>query len=212
MINILADETARTSAIEYFWEKLGQGNSLASLVLRAVNFDSGTVASLCPNSYDRLEITEFDRGHTIGRASPQPFKIGRVSGLAIPKVTMQEELAELICTYLDFEGVCLIENPLARLGDPWLDRAISRFATYESEIYHLVASPDCDAGKVLQAIVESSYSPLSWGALGRIPMNCLISDLNGVGLRSEGLKKFAENVRCLFVSAYDGEGSLVWQT
>ena len=37
------EEAVRTGAIGHFWQGLGKGNTLASLVLRTVNFQRGTV-------------------------------------------------------------------------------------------------------------------------------------------------------------------------
>lgn len=207
----LRDETTRASAIEYIWEQLRQGKTLAALVLRSVNFSKGTVASLVPDSYGPLETSEFDRGHVIDQGGRQTIKVGTISGIAVPKANVRKELAELICTLLDSEGLCLLENPLARVGDSWLNRAKSRLATHGTDVYHLLTAADCDAAKVCTAIIESSHPPVSWGALGRIPTGRLVCGAEGLTLTTDELKRFAETVRCLFVSAYDGEGCLVWR-
>jgi hypothetical protein len=210
MIASLQDETTRTGAIEYMWEQLTRGKTLASLVLRSVTFHEGTIASLIPDSYGPLEISQFDRGHRIGRGERQMIKLGTVSGVAIPKVSVRGELAELICTLLNSESLCLLENPLAKVGDPWLSGAKSRLATHGTEIYHFLTASDGHVASVCEALLESSHSPSSWGALGRIPTDRSVSGRNRIALTTDELKRFAETVRCLFVSAYDGEGCIVW--
>src|ERR1700726_4843414 len=104
----LRDETTRTRAIDYIWEQLGQGKTLAALVLRTVNFSQGTITSLVPDSYGPLEISEFDRGHVTDQAGRRTIKVGTISGSAVPKANVRKELAELICPLLDSEGLCLL--------------------------------------------------------------------------------------------------------
>ena len=210
MIAHLQNGIERNSAIEYMWEELKQGKTLASLVLRSVNLSKGTIESLVPDSYDPLEISQFDRGHVVGGGERQSFKLGTISGVAIPKIGVREGLAELIRTLLDSESLCLLENHLAKVGDSWLSRAKSRLATHGAEVYHFLTAADCDAAKVCEAILESSHPPLSWGALGRIPTSRLASNPKQIALTTDELKRFAETVRRVFVSAYDGEGYLVW--
>jgi|SRR5579862_5853824 len=210
MITHLQSGIERHSAVEYLWEELRQGKTLASLVLRSVNFSKGTIESLVPDSYNPLEISQFDRGHIIGRGERQTFKLGTISGVATRKIGVPEGLAGLICTLLDSESLCLVENHLARVGDSWLNHAKSRLATHGAEVYHFLTAADCDAAKVRDAILESSHPPLSWGALGRIPADHLTSGPKQIALTTDELKSFANTVRRVFVSAYDGEGYLVW--
>jgi len=137
---IQLQETSRAGAIDYMWIGLRQGKTLAGFVLRAIDFQHGTVEALVPDSYAQNEIQEFARGHAPGSGGGRGIKIGRVSGLAFPKVNVRDELAELIYRLLDARRFCLIENPLASVGDPWLDRAKSRLAIHDGEVYHFLTS------------------------------------------------------------------------
>src|SRR5437868_9278588 len=105
------EEAVRTGAIGHFWQGLGKGKTLASLVLRTVNFQRGTVDSLVPDSYRRNEILEFGSGHATGSGNGRSIRIGNVSGLAFPKVNVRDELAGLIYRLLDAESFCLMEIP-----------------------------------------------------------------------------------------------------
>ncbi len=192
------------------WTGLRQGKTLAEFVLRAIDFQSGTVEALVPDSYARNEIQEFGRGHTAASGEGRRIKIGRIAGLAFPKVNVRDELAELMYSLLDTGAVCLIENPLAREGDPWLNRAKSRLAIHDGEVYHFLTSADRDINKITQALRESHHPPVSWGAIGRVPGDCP-TKAGQAAITSEELARFAETVRCVFISAYDDEGYVVWR-
>ena len=99
------------------------------------------------------------------------------------------------------------ESPSTSLEYPLSNGANKACEMHES----LTNQNESDAAKVCAAIIESSHPPLSWGALGQIPTDRLVSGADGLTLTTDELKRFAETVRCLFVSAYDGEGCLVWR-
>ncbi len=207
---IQLQETSRAGAIDYMWTGLRQGKTLAGFVLRAIDFQHGTVEALVPDSYARNEIQEFGRGHATGSGGGRSIRIGRVSGLAFPKVNVRDEIAELIYRLLDAGRLCLIENPLASVGDPWLDRAKSRLAVHDGEVYHFLTSAERDISKIAQALRESHHPPVSWGAIGRDPRDCP-TKTGRTAITSDELARFAETVRCVFVSAYDDEGYIVWR-
>jgi hypothetical protein len=204
------ENTSRTGAIERLWAGLRGGKALGDLVLRSVNLQHGEVESLVPDSYTPTEVQEFEKGHTFGSGEGRSVTIGRIAGFASRKPNVREELAELIYRLLDADSLCLLENPLATVGDSWLDHAKSHVAIYEAEVYHFLTSADRDIGAIAQAIRESHHPPLSWGAIGRTPINWP-TNTGQVVITTEELERFAETVRCVFISAYDDEGYLVWR-
>ncbi len=91
------EENIRASAVDYMRRQLGQGKSLAKLLLETVDFGQGSVITLSPVPLSPAETIQFDWGHTRPtQATPQRIKIGDTSYLAVPSETANEQLVEAI--------------------------------------------------------------------------------------------------------------------
>jgi hypothetical protein len=213
MMTYLKDAIVRASAIEYMCRTLGQGKTLASLILRNVNLQEGTITVLIPDLYKSIEISEFNRGHLIAsNGRQQRVKVGQISGIALSKVNVGDELVEFVSNLLGSpNSFCILENSLAAVGDPWLERAASRLATSDREVYHFLTSTDHDVVSVHAAVRESRHLPMSWGAVGQVPTKLSSASGRRIVLTTDEVKEFAESVRCVFASAYDGEDYLIWR-
>lgn len=205
---------SRARAVEYMENQLRLGKTLASLLLRTVDFRRGSIASLIPAGYGSAELLEFEKGHLESTGIPQRVQLGSISGLALQKVNAKDDLTELIATALKRPGgYCLLENSLALSSDPWLQRAKSRIAIHETEVYHLLTSNDRDRIAIENAIGDASRSPnvCGCGACGRLAEALAVSSSGQVVLSTDDIKALASSAEYLVVSAYDGEGYLLWR-
>jgi len=210
MMKYLTEPDVRDEAIDYLKEQLANGNTLATLLLETINFQAGNVAILSPVTLGSAQLLEFNWGH----ASQKPedgiqLTIGDRSFSAYPKAGVEEQLAPVIKDWLKKkEYVCLLENELARAGDPWLEHANSCIVLHGAEVYHAVTQPN--GTEILRALGEARSLPVFIGAIGPQPV-IPICAVSGHGTVShEQLKQFAESVSCTFAQAYDGEGYVVW--
>src|SRR6185437_4719523 len=97
------------------------------------------------------------QGHTRqASSSPQTLLIEGTAHAAHPIPSAKRQLADTIYALLgSSEDLCLLENPIAQAGDPWLLRAKSRVLFHGGEVYHALLGVDRDQAKIGNAISEA---------------------------------------------------------
>jgi hypothetical protein len=210
----ILEEVQRAAAISYLRQKLGDGKTLARLLLESVDFATGAVAVLNAIAMSGSLITEFNCGHVpLSPESAQYIKILGQPYLAYPTSNSYEHLTEVIYWSMESpESICLMENMRASPNDPWLKRAKSRLAIYGPEVYHILTKSDRFKEKIEDTLREAESLPVFVGAVGRQPADRIVDDSAHVTISLEQLSAFAKSIRCLFVGAYDGEGYVLWGT
>lgn len=198
-------------AVSYLLKQLKAGKTFASFLPSAVDLYEGTISSLVPEGYSPAALSEFEAGHVASIAAPKTMTVGSISGTALPKPTADEELSRIIAGSLTApNSYCLLENSIAVSGDPWLLKAKSRIVLHGEEVYHLLTST-CESESALVAIREARRSPTLSGAVGHMLKRTNIVGKESV-LATQELQSIAQGVQWIFVSAYDGEGYLIWHS
>src|SRR5205807_1794809 len=160
---------ARSAALSYLKTQLQRGKKFALLLLEALDLDNGDFAVLVANGYSDKDLVELERGHLFGQGPPKPISIGNVSGVAFLTPNAHAELANLLSQKLAAPGrYCLLENYLAAPQDTVLQKARSRIAVYESDVYHLLLHSDSQKISAENAIREARSTPTFLGASGQV--------------------------------------------
>ena len=212
-MSYVKEKNVRASAVQYMRGQLGQGKSLAKTLLETVDFGEGDIIALSPTPLSSTETIQFDSGHTPQtHVKPERIKFGDRTHLAVPTPNANQQLAAMIYDALgNLQSVCFLENFLAEAHDGWLERAKSRIVTNGNEVYHALFSLDrCDKDKIEVAIREWHYLPTSIGAFGNMDDEASAYITSEKTITKGQLTAFARTVQSVFVSAYDGEGCLVW--
>lgn len=208
-MHYLNDESNRSAAILYVESVLSEGHTLAKLLLQRFKPQVGTVFILSPDPLDSSQVLQFDSGHF--PQEPVSATIGGLPGSMSPIADSDDEFTRLICELLEApDSVCLIENFLARAGDPWLQRAKSCVVTHESEVFHAVFSEDHTQDKIADAIREARGIPVFIGVVGRLTSETAGFIQKEKAVTASALESIAETARLVFVGAYDGEGFVLW--
>jgi hypothetical protein len=212
MTRYFDDESSRGTAVDYLRSQLRQGKTLAAFLLSGVNFQQGRIATLTHTALTMKEALEFGQGHeSPAQDSMRKLTVGRISGVACPKPSANKQLVEMIEEVLgQGDSICVLENSLAEPGDLWLKGAKSRVAIYDSEVYHFLMPVDRNETSVTDSIREASGPTNLVGALGRAPVGINFSSSRRFALDRKDLEECARLSQCVFVSAYDGEGYIVW--
>ena len=212
MMTYLAEAAVREAAIDYLKRQLANGNTLATHLLETINFQAGKVIILSPVLLNPTQLLEFSWGHAPEKPEDATqFTIGGQSFLAYPKARVEEQFAQIIEGWLTRrEYVCLLENGLARAGDPCLVHANSSIVLHGVAVYHAVTEVNATATAIVTALREAKSLPVFIGAIGPQPMIPICQESGRGTLSTEQLKQFAEGVSCTFAQAYDGEGYVVW--
>jgi hypothetical protein len=201
MIIPFTTNAARSNAISYMRSELEKDKSLSNLLLKSVNVEAGDFVAL---SAQKLESSEIDN-LSLTNAIPRLFESETLSVNKHPNI--HKELASIIHEYLSNGAhACLLQNSLALKDDPWLGNAKSRIIFYRQEVYHLIL-PSSSPTEILDAIRESSngvqfVGAIFWGGVG------ISNDL----ISSTDLEEIVRTTRSIIVSAFDGEGYLIWNS
>jgi len=92
----LLEEKQRAAAVDYMMQQLGNGKTLAKLLLETVHFERGTVAILNVVQLSETQITEFNWGHVpLDPESAQYVKIQGQPFLAYPTANSYERVTEV---------------------------------------------------------------------------------------------------------------------
>lgn len=188
---------------------MAQGKTVAQLTLDSIDLRSGTSFVLVPRALNPIKILEFELGHsnTDALAPDRSESSNRVS----PIEDASDELVGLIHRFLKgSEDMCIIENSLARAGDPWLQHAKSHIVTSGAEVYHLLYGADHTDVEILEAIRDARRFPTFLGFIGRLPRDVAKLMWNSKVATGESLEIFVDSTLCVFAGAYDGEGYVVW--
>lgn len=209
----IQEGNARVAAVEYIRQQLAQGKSLAKFLLETVDIGAGKVTVLSAVPLDPREIAQYGQGHVSRTNSvPRSIVIEGMTHAAYPTPSANEQLADAVYALLGSPAdLCLLENSIAQVGDPYLMRAKSRLLFHGSEVYHALFSVDQDMARIINAIREAERPPVFVGAVGRAPWSSGgdVTSLHTV--TAEQLADFAKTAHCVFVRAYDGEGYLMWK-
>jgi hypothetical protein len=197
-------------------ERLAVGHTLANLLLDTLDLDSGRVSVFFPAG---LSVDELEHDFEGGDRLPFPPESEWIhyvqdDGLKmvmapIPKA--ESDLIEIALAHVRAsEGhLCILENPLASRGDPWISRAKTRVLFFLDEVYHLAQGTSVGERGIREALTEAETAWETIGALTSLPPEKAISARQRK-LTLEQVKLMAERTVKLFTVAYDGEGYLIW--
>jgi hypothetical protein len=215
MTSYFDDDFSRVTAVDYIRWQLQQGKTLAAFLLRHVDFRQGTVVAFTHTPLSMKETLEFGQGHASpSQDSMRKLTVGEISGVACQKPSASGQLIKVIEEQLarQEENICVLENSLAMPEDAWLKRASSRIAIYDNEVYHVLMSGARSKTSIADAIREARGPTVLVGALGPAPVGINSPISRRIPVDAEDLEEFARRSQCVFASAYDGEGYIVWSS
>ena len=211
MMSSLDQKTERDAAFAHINDKLANGRTLSRLLLKAIQHKVGKYTYLSPKQLTSVECLQFELGHTVAPSAPRAIRVGNITGVASSKVNTQKELAEHIRQWLiDPAHFVLLQNFLAESSDNWLLRAKSQICVCGTEVYYSLLHSDRSNDTISAAIREAEDGHNFVGMVGCIPDGSPIH-ISVQQLSLTDLERIASSAECIFVSAYDGEGYLIWQ-
>jgi hypothetical protein len=189
---------------------LARGNTLAKLLLQHSILRGGSLSILSPDLLDPSQILQFDSGHF--PQEPVQGTVGGLPGSISPVADSDDELVRLIYDRLELpDSVCVMENLIARVSDPWLRQAKSCVVTRDSEVFHVVFKEDHLRDKIAYAISDARRGPDFIGAVGPIDAEMAKVIKEQKAITTSDLERIAEGPWLVFVGAYDAEGYVIWQ-
>jgi hypothetical protein len=170
--------------LDWVKQSLRAGRRFASGVQTTLDLGRGSAVSLAPPEFGSDGLYGFDRSIGI-RASDGDNALDRV-------------LSTVECN----GGTLVIEDELARVGDPFLSRVPDRFSIYGEDILWRLAWPLSQPSAVIRKH-SSGY-----------PTNAflLTSNIDEDKLDEPTAVQLTRSVRLIICAAYDAESFVLWST
>jgi len=203
-------------AIEYIVESLRSCNELSAMLLETFKFESGTVVTYVPVGTADPGLKDLRTGGILRAQTPTEALAESAEGeptyvSAIPN--LDNFLASLVIAHLRSQqsAICLFENHLARLGDPWLGRTrLHTLAAGKTVCHYLIPEDYLDAELVDLTIKKSrSIRPPLVGVLARLNEGVTTAEVGN--LNQHRIRTVLERTEMVIVGAYDGESFIIWR-
>lgn len=208
-----AERSLGPEAVDYLRESLARGKTLSRLLLNEVPLQDGHIMTCVSPDVSADQTLRFHEGGVLPREARATRYVTAKDGKSYrmePVPNTDTWLGALILEALreTVEGICVIEEPIAKATDPYFARLEGRKVVHRNEVYYLLsaAAPAGEDGTIIRQ--ASSIAPPDVGtvasgarALANPPSEIAEADLLRV----------ARSASVVFVRAYDGESHLVWR-
>lgn len=198
-------------AIDYISESLRDGKELSSMILNAVELQSGSVVTYLPTKPASFSINQFRSGGIVGGKPDETLPKHELSAQSrfSPIPNLDHCLISLVTAYLESAtaALCLFENQLAQPSDAWLRNSTLHNLNIGATVCHSLTAKDVLDAELISQTVKKSRSI-------RPPLIGLFTSVsNGKvhALDEASLKTMVEHTQRIVVGAYDGEGFLLWR-
>jgi hypothetical protein len=210
-MRVIYEEFQQPVALAYLRHQLASGKTLSGFLLQAIERKEGELSYFSPGLLSPEKAIEFETGHTFDFSSPRAVEIGNISGILYPTPTTLLELFDFVRGRLaDSDHFSLFEDPLSGPSDPWLEHAKSRILIHGDAVYQFAPYTDEKHENVLNAILEANNALRLVGIVGRMSNVRTPPDFVEQ-LSLAALELIGGSAECIFVSAFDGEGFVVWE-
>jgi hypothetical protein len=204
---IQTKDVTSPESFEYIINQLSLGAKTLSINVSQLPIRNGRVFSFAPQALSDDLLYKFESGDL-------NEKIITTSNSHLVPVENDSRivLTNIICEYLnaDADNYCVIEEPIAMPSDAWVLKSGINYVYIGDEMYYFLDISNCDKNTVEKLIkIGEAYYFLC--VLGKLNID-LHPDTTIKGeINSELIQLMAANIDRLFVTAYDGEGYLMWE-
>lgn len=187
-------EYAKT--INFVVDNLTDTNILSVEILKMVNFREGTFSAILPLNYE--DSYDFGKGLYLSSMSEPVSVNNEVANYIYKKINASEEVA------------CIFDEALLRVTDnKYWEQTEKLMLTYENEIYYLIDKENLSLESVKNMMRVSRAS--TWHSLGMLTFPEL-KLIDNKKLSMENIKDICSKIKMIFLSAYDGEGYVIWES
>jgi hypothetical protein len=202
-------------ALDYLMKnRIIYGHTLSHLLLELLDLREGVITTFLPSDIRQEQLYDFEAGGVLPIPHESTWRyITESSGkksILTPIPRDDSFVLSLIREFLlsNQDHVCIIEEPLAKPSDPCMSRRTTPYMTFGNEVYHFLSGKVRDAE--ITEVVKWSYTIVSFLAILTTPTQT-IKLIDKREITAEELKSLATGTDKIIISAYDGEGYLVWR-
>lgn len=197
---------------EYVRDCLSKGHSLARFLLQRQDLQAGNICTFIPHELDVTKEAMNDPRS--GRLFPpiSPERHEKVSGgVFVPIEHTSTILADVVQAFLQTstQHVCIFEDAMAKPSDPSMLSRDLPWVAYNEEVYYFLPS-GVDHATTMKAISYAfDFYPGLIGAMTSVS-NGETRKHDKQAITEHQLETFAARTIQIVVSAYHGEGYIIW--
>jgi hypothetical protein len=205
-----------SKTLPYIKKCLLSGHTLSKTIIENISLENSWTSTWFPTDGNEENLYNFKYGGII----PEPPKsewhksIGKEGNKAI-WVPIRSVIVPIINTIRIFVSederrICFFDDTLAKSTDSGLSEYSTLLKTYNNEVYHLI-NRERSTDKEIHETINWTYSfwPPIIGILTSLP-DFLQRDIDEKQITVEIIETAGKRTEMIIVSAYDGEGYLIW--
>ena len=205
-----------SEALEFIRDHLTEGGMLlARDLLQYCDLENGQVMTYLPTNVSDDEARKFATGGKLETPmGPSENFVARdgTRWTMKPNADTDLHLVRTIQAHLRRRGRrwCIFEDALGSPSDPRILSGDDRIRVLGSEVYYLIGEADVDdEARILKTVRDANSAWRFACTMSSIPEPGHFSE-GGRSLKSDEVRILAERAEKIAVSAYDGEGYLIW--
>lgn len=199
--------------IDFILERLRYGRTLSNLVARYIPIENGKIETFVHRSVERNKLIQFERGY-ISRDVPKSlsnFPEDDSKRAILPEMdffvlpTIQKFLAE------SKQNICILEDIDGSPDNPWLTTSEPPplFTFCDADVYFYIDEEEPTIATIRETFSMASAPWSTLAFLTSVPVDVTSLKTNQkVDMKS--LDIIAKRTKKIVISAYDGEGYLIW--
>jgi len=200
-----------SKTLDYFKDRMNGGNCLNNILLENIDLNKGSFFVLLPKKHNHNHLYDFKYGGILP-SNPiediyitslnSTFKGEKINSIAI-------EIASYIHKIITFNNnfTCIFDDVNSTYSENDYDPVfLSHGVHYKKEVYYVVTKAGSSAELIHKCL---RYSNAFWHSLGVIIDKKI--DFIKKEISLQNLQDICENVKIIFVGAYDGEGYVFWE-
>jgi len=193
ILTMVEQRILTTRVLPYVYKHLESGRRLSSL-LKTVDLSKGEFWTYLPPNVNEEDTYRLSHRGTVFPLRPQ----------------VQASGVEMIQDFLlkDPSSFCVLEDALASRGDPFLlNVAFRNYFSVDNDIYYYLSADDANREKI-KAAISVSKSFLLTAVLTTVSSDIRFKPK--AQLIESDLRAIVVGLEKIIMSAYDGEGYLIW--
>lgn len=199
----------------YIKEMLSKEGIWGEIIIKNCTLENGKVITYLPEGKNSKELEDFMHGGKLPRNPNDYVYLTQEDGTQVlmnPKTNLDKYISSVIegIISIDRNKICIFEDILAKSSDPSIKNLKTPFWFCKDKVFHYKLGGETQEFSVKDILSSAVNAYLTWGAITSFRDESELPEIKGE-LSEKILRGFAKRVEKIFVSAYDGEGYLIWE-
>jgi len=184
------------AAAQYIRRRISEnGLALTRTLGEECSWESGMARTFCPADVELSTLTDLVDGGRMGLGPPTEWLAGQIAAFLSG----------------GDDRVCILEDTCSRPDDAWLKSQTDvSVAVYGVQVYQMIPAGRGEPNIIAHTLGTADSA---WGLIGVMTTDPNLQDTSPrrVDVGPETIRTWAAGAKAVILSAYDGEGWIVWR-